>query len=149
SSASRAGAGTATAWPLAYKADPTFYGPKNIPVTQGKATSGINVRLRPGGTITGRATTTAGKPVSGVCVLAEPFTGGRVGFFLLLVEHGGRFSLTNPAPGQYALVFFGLSANHRFCGSSPYAIQQFFRQGNGAPLDLVSVPGGKVTTGVN
>lgn len=135
--------------PLAYKADPTFYGPNDISVTEGKVTSGINVRLRPGGTITGRVTDQAGKPVGGVCILAEPFTGGGVGFFYLLVEHGGRFSLTNLAPGQYALVFFGLSANHRFCGSSPYAIQQFFRQGNGAPLDLVSVPGGKVTAGVN
>ncbi|HEX2322112.1 MAG TPA: carboxypeptidase-like regulatory domain-containing protein [Streptosporangiaceae bacterium] len=135
--------------PLAYKADPTFYGPNNISVIQGKVTSGINVRLRPGGTITGRVTDQAGKAVSGVCILAEPFTGGGVGFFYFLVERGGRFSLTNLAPGQYALVFFGLSANHRFCGPSPYAIQQFFRQGNGAPLDLVSVPGGKVTAGVN
>jgi hypothetical protein len=135
--------------PLAYKSDPTYYGPNKIPVTAGKVTNGINVRLRPGGTITGRVTDRAGNPVSGVCVLAEPFTGGGVGFQYFEIERGGRYAIRNLAPGQYALAFFGLSAKHRFCGRSPYAIQQFFRQGSGAPLDLISVPGGKVTSGVN
>ena len=135
--------------PLAYKSDPTFYGPTNIPVTAGKTTNGINVSLRPGGTISGRVTNQVGKPVSGVCLIAEPFTGGGVGFFYFIVERGGRYSLNNLAPGQYALEFFGLSAKHRFCGPSPYADQQFFREGNGAPLDLISVPGGKTTVGVD
>jgi len=138
--------------PLAYKSDPTFFGPTNISVTAGKVTNGISVRLRPGGTITGRVSDQAGKPVSGVCVIAQAFTGGGGGlngFGVFEVERGGRFSVNNLAPGQYGLLFFGLSAKHRFCGPSPYATQQFFRQGSGAPLDLVSVPGGRITAGVN
>ena len=66
-----------------------------------------------------------------------------------VVARGGRFSATNLPPGQYGLAFFGLTAKHRGCGPSPYATQQFFRQGFGATLDLVSVPGGKVTAGVD
>ena len=138
--------------PLAYKSDPTFFGPTTISVTAGKVTNGINVRLRPGGTITGRVTDQAGNPVSGVCVIAQAFTGGGGGlngFGVFKVERGGRFAVNNLSPGQYGLLFFGLSAKHRFCGRSPYATQQFFRQGSGAPLDLVSVPGGKITAGVN
>jgi hypothetical protein len=138
--------------PLAYKSDPTFFDPTTISVTAGKVTAGINARLRPGGTITGRVADHTGKPVSGVCLVAEAITGGGGGlngFTVLAVEHGGRFSVNNLPPGQYGLVFFGLTAHHQFCGPSPYAAQQFFRQGSGAPLDLVSVPGGKVTAGVD
>ncbi|HEX5189528.1 MAG TPA: carboxypeptidase regulatory-like domain-containing protein [Streptosporangiaceae bacterium] len=138
--------------PLAYKSDPTFFAPTTISVTAGQVTSGIDARLRPGGTITGRVTDRAGKPVSGVCMIAQAFTGaggGFNGFGVFQVERGGRFKATNLAPGQYAVVFFGLTTKHSFCGPSPYADQQFLRQGGGAPLDLVTVQGGKITSGVN
>jgi hypothetical protein len=138
--------------PLAYKSDPTFFAPTTISVTAGLVTSGIDARLHAGGTITGRVTDQAGRAVSGVCVIAQAFTGaggGLNGFGTFIVEHGGRFKVTNLAPGQYGVAFFGLTAKHRFCGPSPYADQQFFRQGDGAPLDLVSVRGGKITAGVN
>ena len=138
--------------PLAYKSDPTFFAPSTISVTAGQVTGGIDARLHKGGTITGRVTDQAGKAVSGVCVIAQAFTGaggGFNGFGAFIVERGGRFKVTNLAPGQYTVVFFGLSAKHRFCGPSPYADQQFLRQGGGAPLDLVTVPGGKITAGVS
>ncbi len=138
--------------PLAYKSDPTFFAPSTISVTAGQVAVGIDARLHPGGTITGRVADQAGKAVGGVCVEAVAITGaggGFNGFGAFAVEHGGRYKMTNLAPGQYAVVFFGLTAKHRFCGPSPYADQQFFRQGGGAPLDLVSVAGGKFTTGVN
>ncbi len=138
--------------PLAYKSDPTFFGPTSISVTAGQTTSGIGGRLRPGGTITGRVTDQAGRLVGGVCVITQAITGagGGLNFFSILsVARGGRFSATNLPPGQYGVAFFGLTAKHRFCGQSPYATQQFFRQGFGAPLDLVSVPGGKITAGVD
>ncbi|MDR2986872.1 MAG: carboxypeptidase regulatory-like domain-containing protein [Nocardiopsaceae bacterium] len=134
--------------PMAYRSDPTFYGPNKIPVTAGKVSSGIDVRMRPGGTITGRVTDKAGNPVDGVCITADPLTGGGVGFEFFTIERGGRYTLRNLSPGQYAIAFFGLTSGHRFCGRSPYAAQEFFRQGSGEP-DLVSVPGGKVTSGVN
>jgi hypothetical protein len=138
--------------PLAYKSDPTFFGPTTIHVTAGQVTDGINARLRPGGTITGRVTDQAGNPVGGVCVIAQAFTGGGGGlngFGVFEIEHGGRFTANNLAPGQYGLLFFGLSKKHQECAKSPYADQQFFRQGDGAPLDLVTVPGGKITAGVD
>ncbi len=138
--------------PLAYKSDPTFFAPTTISVTAGQVTSGIDARLHPGGTITGRVTDQAGKAVTGVCMVVQAFTGAGGGFNAFgafVVEHGGRFKVTDLAPGQYAVVFFGLTAKHRFCGPSPYADQQFLRQGGGAPLDLVSVRGGKITAGVS
>jgi Carboxypeptidase regulatory-like domain len=137
--------------PQAYRDDPTFYGPASVSVTQGAMTSGIDVRLKPGATITGRVTDQAGHRVSGVCVTAFPETGaGADGTFATrAIDRNGRFSAANLPPGQYNLIYSGIRRPHHGCSRSPYADWQFSNQGAGAFPDLISARGGKVTSGAD
>ncbi len=137
--------------PLAYRNDPTFFGPTSIPVTAGQVTAGIDVRLRPGATIKGAVRDQAGQPVDSVCVFVVGNTGGDGGGFLADVQiaRNGRYTSANLPPGQYAVFFSGLFSRHRGCGPSPYADQQFGGQGIGGTPHFISVPGGRVTTGVD
>jgi len=137
--------------PVAYRGDPTFFGPTPITVTAGQVTSGINARMRPGGTITGRVTDQAGRPVDRVCVIVFGVTGAGGGgnFADFRVARNARYSSTNLPPGQYEVLFTGQASGHGGCRQSAYADQEFSRQGAGAPPDLVYVAGGKVTSGVN
>ncbi|HEX9034977.1 MAG TPA: carboxypeptidase-like regulatory domain-containing protein [Streptosporangiaceae bacterium] len=137
--------------PMAYRGDPTFYGPRSVPVTAGQVTSGIDQTLRPGGTITGKITDTAGQLLSNVCVLVIGETGAGSGgaYAALLVSHGGHYAIANLPPGQFLVAFSGLRVPGRGCGPSPYADQIFKGQGLPANPDLVSVPAGRVTSGVN
>lgn len=142
---------TTSVAPQAYKGDPTFFAPRAVTVTQGAITSGIGARMRPGGTITGHVTDTAGNSVGGTCVFLEAATGAGGGgeFADLAVSRHGHYSVTNLPPGQYDVIFSGRAIGHRGCGPSPFADQQFKGLGVGARPDLVSVPGGAVTSGVN
>ena len=117
--------------PQAFQGDPTFYGPASIAVTQGSVTTGIDARMKPGATITGRITDQAGHAADGVCVSLTPVTGaGADGTFgAFAVARNGSFSAANLTPGQYDVVYSGLFARHRGCGRSPYADWQFSGQG--------------------
>ena len=137
--------------PQAYLGDPTFYGPASIAVTQGAVTTGIDARMKPGATITGRITDQAGHAVSGVCVSLTPETGaGADGTFGAgVVARHGSFSAANLPPGQYDVLYSGLFRRHRGCGRSPYADRQFSNQGAGATPDLIYARGGKITSGAD
>jgi carboxypeptidase family protein len=137
--------------PVAYRNDPTFFGPTPITVTAGQVTTGINARMRPGGTVTGRITDQSGRLVNRVCVVLIGVTGAGGGgnFADFQIAREGRYTSTNLPPGQYEVFFFGQASRHGNCRPSPYADQEFSRQGSGAPPDLVFVSGGKVTSGVN
>lgn len=137
--------------PVAYKGDPTFFGPRPISVIQGKVTPGINAQMRPGGTVTGRVTDQAGHAISGTCVFIEGITGagGNGNFAVLSVSQKGRYGASNLPPGQYAVFFSGQFSRNRGCAPSAFADQEFMGRGIGAVPDLVSVPGGAVTSGVN
>ena len=140
-----------SAKPILVKGDPTFYGPAPIAVTHGTVTPGIDARMQPGATITGRITNQAGHPVRGACVWLTPVTGaGADGTFGSgAVAGSGSFSAANLAPGQYNVLYSGLFRRHRGCGRSPYADWQFSNRAAGAFPDLIDARGGKVTTGVD
>src|SRR5258708_13251817 len=80
--------------------------------------------MRPGATIGGRVTSTSGRGLGGVCVVAttpglRTFSGprniaGSGGFFLIPVPAigfgvtaGGRDQVSNLQPGQYEVAFVG------------------------------------------
>ncbi|HEX9066951.1 MAG TPA: carboxypeptidase regulatory-like domain-containing protein, partial [Streptosporangiaceae bacterium] len=137
--------------PQAYQGDPTFFGPASITVTQGSVTAGIDARMKPGATITGRITNRAGHPVGDVCVFLNPVTGAGAGgnFGLGVLDRQGRFSAGNLPPGQYQVIYSGMFNPRRGCARSPYADWQFGGTGVGAAPGLISARGGTVTTGAN
>lgn len=137
--------------PVAYRKDPTFFGPASVPVTAGQVASGIDVRVRPGATITGTVTDQSGKPVSSVCVFVLGASGaaGNQNFNALAIDKHGSYAAANLPPGQYMVIFTGQFSRTRGCGPSPYADQELSGRGLGATPDLVYAAGGAVTGGVN
>ena len=137
--------------PQAYRGDPTGFAPAQVAVTQGADTTGIDARMRPGGTISGRTTTASGGPADGVCVSVLAITGAGGGgeYGGIGVSRHGAYGVPNLPPGQYEVLFSGLAKKHRGCVASVYADQQFSGRGAAATPDLVSVAGGSVTRGVN
>ena len=138
--------------PQAYHGDPTFDAPIAVPVTAGRTTAGIDAALRPGGTITGHITDLAGRPLSRICVFTNAMTGagGTGDFGNLQASRDGRYRAVNLAPGQYTVSFGGVSSSDYGCApSGRYADQDFQARTTGAISDLVSVPGGVTTRGID
>ncbi len=104
---------------------PQFYNGQASPLTAGSVkvaagvhVAGIDAAMAPGGTITGQVTSTSGKKLSGICVLAAPaanqLAAGLLGqalndIGLLLgsgaVAHSGAYHLANLQPGNYSISF--------------------------------------------
>jgi Carboxypeptidase regulatory-like domain len=103
----------------------------------------VDAALRPGATITGKATDAAGKGLSGICVNAAmrseahfgPFFGAQTG------TNHGRYTLSNLAPGQY-LIDFGCGFGGR------YGNQWFPGAPDAGAAEFVSAPAGR-TSGIN
>jgi carboxypeptidase family protein len=72
-------------------------------------TLGIDARLQPGATITGKVTDTSGRPVARACALAlgtGVVNGGNLtGSFRQARVRNGRYEIANLAPGTYELAF--------------------------------------------
>ena len=136
---------------VAYRDDPTFLNPVPVPVTQGQSTGGIDVTMRPGGTITGRVTDQAGHPLNKLCVFVAGATGagGAFSFADQQITSNGRYRSTNLPPGQFTVFFGGIFTRSQGCvASGKYADQDFRGLSTGATPDLVSVRGGVVTSGI-
>jgi len=106
---------------------------KPIAVTDGKTTTGINVYLQLGGTITGTVKDSGGHPLSGICAAAVSASG-----FGLEMPTGpdGSYQIPGLATGQYQMQF------NTGCGNNgPYAQVTL--------PNLVHVTAGKTTAGVN
>ena len=138
--------------PQAYRGDPTFDAPRPVQVTAGRTTAGIDATLQPGGVITGHVTDQAGRPLSRICVSVAGVTGGGGDgdFGDLEVTTNGFYRAKNLPPGQYSVSFIGALSRQIGCvASGRYAEQDFRARNTGATPDLVSVPGGVITSGID
>lgn len=116
--------------PTSLLATPIKFRPNTI-------TPNINAMMQPGGTLAGTVTDTRGHRLSGICVttsnpqlaqLASIEVGGES------VE-GGKYSISNLAPGTYGLIF----------GCGGYGMEFFPNQVNPAAAGLLSVNAGATT----
>ena len=123
---------------------------ETVTVRAGRTTTGIDAAMQPGGTITGRVTSSSGRAVSGACVLASnpgflDFFGSHseIVEFLAQSSGGGRYKISNLNPGQYQVEFVpcGLSAN--------LAAQWFKSRTDVSSADDLSVDPGVTTSGIN
>jgi hypothetical protein len=117
---------------------------RQVHVTAGRATTGINAALVPGGSISG--TVRGGSPVTaqtGLCVDTVSVHGDVSNQVLTLT--GGAYTAGNLQPGTYR-VFFGDPA----CPFGPYnlASQWYKGQPTKAKATLVTVTAGATTPGI-
>lgn len=131
------------------QADPDAAVP--VKVGHGQTVTGINATMRPGSTISGTVTTSAEKPVSKLCVLAQapadaaanveiggPFAGTEA-----QTGKTGSYAIRNLAAGRYAVEFGP-------CGGVPGYVDRWFggRPGT-ATGDFVDVGAGATAAGIN
>ncbi|MGH3394262.1 MAG: carboxypeptidase regulatory-like domain-containing protein [Streptosporangiaceae bacterium] len=110
----------------------------------GAVTAGVNVTLRPGGSITGVVTGLRGRRLSGVCAVAiDPATQGPLDLMASpAFSRRGVYRITGLAAGHYAVEFVP-------CSGQPYAEQWYRRQSSQPAATLVPVRTGRLTTGIN
>jgi len=112
----------------------------------GQAVKGIDAVMRPGATITGAVTDSTGQSTDGTCVDVYPVSDARLipdtyqGY--QVYPSKGKYTLANLAPGLY-LVEFGC-----YVGGPPSGLAGQWGAGRAtaATADLISAPGGAVTT---
>ncbi|HEU0317652.1 MAG TPA: carboxypeptidase regulatory-like domain-containing protein, partial [Solirubrobacteraceae bacterium] len=123
---------------------PQYYGvgaPGRVSATEGQTTSGVDVVLSPGGSISGTVTGAGGAGLAGAEVRATSVRG------LLAAESvtdaNGDYSLIGLAAGSYAVEFVGPSAG------PAYAPEYYDPQGATGTPNVVSVAAGQDTPGVD
>jgi hypothetical protein len=115
-----------------------------VALTAGKTTSGIDDTLQPGGTITGQVTDGTGNPLNRICVSVVNVSAVSFGYpFDIQFTKNGTYVAKNLTPGLYG-VNYGC-----FFGSRSYAPQWFMSQPGSGSANLVSAPGGAITSGVS
>jgi protocatechuate 3,4-dioxygenase beta subunit len=125
--------------------DPVGARRRLVTVAAPKAVTGINFKLKPGGSVSGRATAAAsGSPLSGLCVLLQPVSrhNGRAVAF---TGTDGRFVASDLPPGKYEAYF-----NDPSCLITAGPAPQWY---NGQPTEATAtdftVTAGHTTTGIN
>lgn len=126
---------------------PTFYGgatqqtAQPIPVTAGKTTSGIDVRLSPGGAIDGTVTDLAGNPLAGICVEADATSGP--GYGTTPSAGDGTYDIQGLPAGTYKVLF------RSGCGGGYYRPQWYSDAGVASAATPVAVQVGGVTGAID
>ena len=120
-----------------------------VKVSSGKATTGIDGRLRLGGEISGTVTSKSGHKLAGICVAANgQVTGGFVGIELPTARDGS-YHLHALFPGKYSLQFsIGCGSKGNYAPASHRAIRIRYGQdvsGINAALGTGGTITGKVT----
>jgi hypothetical protein len=105
-----------------------------VVVSAGSTTTGISIALHEGGTFSGTITSSSGRPLGGVCVLAESNSVGLAAEGITAAN--GDYSVTGLPNGSYAALF-------EPCAGQNYAATVWK---NG---ETFTVSAGKVTTGVS
>jgi len=75
-----------------------------VTVTAGNTTTGISEVLAPGGSISGRVTSSAGTPVAGACV--EAMDAATRSFGYRVTDRTGRYSIPALSTGSYQVSFY-------------------------------------------
>jgi hypothetical protein len=86
-----------------YQHKPSAQAATPVTVTPGGATTGIDEKLAPGGSISGRVRTSAGTPLAGVCVQADDATRESEGFGR--TDSTGHYSIIALSTGSYQITF--------------------------------------------
>jgi len=119
--------------------------PKNVKVTDGTTTSGINAALPVGAIISGKVTSAAtGMPLGGICVgINTTFQGvsGEIGFET--TNASGRYSVDQLPVGKYQVQFIGGCGN-----SGSYAPQGWPDTNVLEPHDIDVAAAGDHVTGI-
>jgi Carboxypeptidase regulatory-like domain len=79
-----------------------------VRVRAGATTTGVDARLAVGGTVSGRAVTASGKPVSGLCVYAFSSGGPQA---VSSTGPDGRYTIEGLSSGSYTVMFNPWQAN--------------------------------------
>ena len=120
---------------------------REVRVTAGQVTAGINAAMLPGATIAGWVTSPHGRPVPGVCVEIVP--AGQSGFGIYggsaTTNKAGSYVEANLAPGGYAVAFFSGCLGP----SNAAQIQWFKGQPAAAAAGLVDVSAGADASGID
>ena len=123
--------------------------PGLVAVTAPHAVNGINIKLEPGGSVSGTVTSAVAPtaPLSSVCVLLSPIDQNDGTGFALTAQNG-RYVARDLAPGQYQ-AFFG----DPFCdfgneGIGALAPQWFDGQPTQATANDITVTASHTTTGI-
>lgn len=110
--------------------------PQNLTATTGQVITGIDAAMQPGPAIAGKVTDTAGHKLNGICVFGISPGGVEYGG---AATAGGRYDMTDLAPGPYQVVFTPGCNNN-----ADLATQWFKSQGTEATAALVSANSGTV-----
>jgi hypothetical protein len=139
--------------PQYFDAEPAAGAASSVRVAAGGAAT-ADAAMQPGGTLAGRVTSPAGKPVAGVCVVPvsqqegdlEAGNQAAAGIVLdtaftdtLTTNSAGQYSEANLAPGLYLVGFIQ-------CGFSRNSLGPAWFGGNGSAPRWLSVNAGAVTT---
>ena len=87
-----------------YHQKPTPQAGTPVTVTSGGTTTGISEVMAPGGTISGRVTSTSGTPVVGACVEAIDAASQALGF--RTTDRTGRYTIAGLSTGSYQVSFY-------------------------------------------
>lgn len=121
-------------------------GGKTFSVEEGKDTSGISAALGAGGTITGTVQSSAGRPLTALClVLWQGVSGGSFGEEVGPYGFAGEFSVTGLSPGSYSVGFSGACAGVNYQQTMWKGGKSFrVKAGATVPVQLVLKPGGSI-----
>ncbi|MDR2987767.1 MAG: carboxypeptidase-like regulatory domain-containing protein, partial [Nocardiopsaceae bacterium] len=129
--------------PQFYRGETNVADANRVELTAGKTRGGINASMQPGATIAGMVTDAAGDRLN-ACVSIVPLHSLSSGFAfgnLAFASHGA-YAAANLTPGMYA-VNFGCFFGRQL------AIQWFRSKPDAGSANLVSAPGGSVTSGID
>jgi protocatechuate 3,4-dioxygenase beta subunit len=117
-----------------------------VTVSAGIATAGVSTVLRPGGSISGVITGSAGGRLSGICAVATTGVVTPASVFTELggaaMSRRGAYRIIGLATGRYAVEFTP-------CEDQPYADQWYRGQANQASARRVAVRAGHATTRID
>ncbi len=120
--------------------------PGMVTVIAPKTVTGVDVKLEPGGSVSGKVTSAAPpSPLgSGICVLLLPVDPNN-GDGLAFTRDNGRYLASDLAPGKYQAYF-----NDPFCSAAAGPAPQWY---NGQPTEAraasITVAAGHTTTGID
>jgi hypothetical protein len=121
-----------------------------IHVTAPHTVTGVNVKLPPGGSISGTVVSRDGSvPLSGTCVLAEPVHPSGGFLDLGITDRHGRYTVPQLAPGKYHVYFSDPVCGDPGNANVPFAPQWYRDRPSEASARTVRVSAGATVTGID
>ena len=104
----------------------TYSSAKGVAVRGAKTTSGVNAEMPAGGSISGRVTSTKGRPLKGICISASS-------------QNGSTGSATTSADGSYTVLNLPTGAyTVTFCGNRAGYVSQSYDDDLANPVSVVA-----------